>query len=74
MPAGPTDPALPSGDVMPIPGEAVEPVGPTCDMAGAPPRNSIAAIGSRRFIAVSITCFVQRSGMIGNLESAGFGV
>jgi hypothetical protein len=57
MPAGPADPVPPSGDVMPIPGEPAGPIGATCDMAGAPPRNSIAAaIGSRHRIEVSIMC------------------
>jgi hypothetical protein len=56
MPTWPTDPA-PSGDVVPIPGEPAGPIGATCDMAGAPPRKSIAAeIGSRHLIEVSIMC------------------
>jgi hypothetical protein len=60
MPTGPTEPALPSGDVMPIPGEAPEPVEATCEMAGAPPSNSIAAATDRRRrIYISIICFIR---------------
>jgi hypothetical protein len=63
MPTWPTDP-VPSGDVMPIPGEAAGPIGATCDMAGAPPRNNMAAaIGSRHLIEVSIMCFTRPAGV-----------
>jgi hypothetical protein len=61
MPTWPTEPVPPSGDVIPIPGEAPGPVGATCDMAGAPASNSIAqAIGSRHFIDVPIMCSSPR--------------
>jgi len=62
MPTGPTEPLPPSGDVMPIPGEAAEPVEATCDMAGAPPSTSIAqTMGSRHLIDVSIMCSGPRA-------------
>jgi hypothetical protein len=62
MPTGPAEPVPPKGDVIPIPGEAPGPVGAICDMAGAPPSNSIAhAIGSKYLIDVSIICSSPRA-------------
>jgi hypothetical protein len=63
IPAGPAEPGLPNGDVMPIPGdvmpipgEAADPVGATCDNAGTAPRSRIApTIGEMHFFDVLIT-------------------
>jgi hypothetical protein len=55
IPTGPTEPVLPSGDVMPIPGAGL--VEETCERAGAATKNSVAAaIDSRYLIQVSILC------------------